>query len=313
MNSTEKRKIVDAHFHLYDHEANRHDFLERVDPTFQALVGDYSALPRTYLIDDYMKESASVEVIGLIWHEILSSDPLREVQWAQKMANTLSTPMSIVGLVDFLAPDLEARLEAYAGCRNVTAVREHLAWDDSNPLRRFAKRPDLLTDPQWRRGLGSLRNHSFKCSLEVFAPQLPDLLSVVRLNPEIGFGIAVMGWPLDLSETGFARWKHDLAALSECENVRITISAIECVFGMKWSTPPILPWIHTIFELFGPNRVMFGSHRPLSGLAASFETLYSAYEAMAAVLSPSEQDAVFRRNAAAWFQLPEAGAKSGPE
>jgi predicted TIM-barrel fold metal-dependent hydrolase len=304
---SEKRRFVDAHFHLYDHEANRHDFLERIDPTFQALVGDYSTLPRRYLIDNYTEESASVEVTGLIWHEFLSSDPLREVQWAQRIAGTLSIPMSIVGKVDFLAPDLEARLEAYISCPNVTAVREHLAWDNRNSLRRFAKRPDLLTDPQWQRGLRCLRNYAFKCSLEVFAPQLPDLLSVIRSNPQIGFGIAVMGWPLDIGHAGFAQWKRDLAALSACENVRITISAIECVFGMKWSTPPTLPWIRTVFELFGPERVMFGSHRPLSGLAASFATLFTAYEAMAAILSASEQDAVFRRNAAEWFQLPETG------
>jgi predicted TIM-barrel fold metal-dependent hydrolase len=309
MTSPKKRRIVDAHFHFYDHQANRHDFLEHVDPTFEAFVGDYSTLPRRYLMDDYNKESAGVEVAGLVWHEFLSSDPLREAQWAQRMATTLATPMSTVVKVDFLADDLETLLHAYAACPNVTAVREHLAWDNHNPLRRFANRPDLLTDPQWRQGLNKLKSHNFKCSLEVFAHQLPDLLTIVRLNPDIGFGIAVMGWPLDLSESGFALWKQNLAALSKCENTRITISAIECVFGMNWTTPQVLPWIHTVFELFGPERIMFGSHRPISGLAASFETLYAAYEAAAAGLSPSEQDAVFHRNAQEWFKVPILDSK----
>ena len=313
MPSPEKRRIVDAHFHFYDHEQNQHDFLEHVDATFQALVGDYSALPRKYLLDDYLVEAVGVDIVGLVWNEFLSSDPVREVLWAQRMADNLSVPMSIVGLVDFLGPDLEARLETYAQCPNVTAVREHLGWDHDNRLRRFAKRPDLLTDSQWRGGLGILRKYDFKCSLEVFSPQLSDLLGVVRLNPDIGFTIAVMGWPLAIDESGFTSWKHDLVALSACENVRLVISAIECIFGMTWSLPQVLPWVETIFELFGPERTMFGSHRPISALAVSFETLYSTYETMTAGLSSSEQDAVFCLNAAEWFQISAIADSATPK
>jgi predicted TIM-barrel fold metal-dependent hydrolase len=234
-----KRRIVDAHVHLYDHDRNRYDFLEEVDPTFQALVGDYASLPRRYLIEDYLEETADYTIDGIIWHEFLSSDPLGEVLWAHRMAKSLSVPISIVGLVDFLAPDLDARLDAYDECENVTAVREHLGWDPDDPHRRFAKRSDLLSDSHWRRGLGTLRKHNFKCSLEVFSPQLPDLLTVVRLHPSIGFTVAVMGWPIAVDRPGFERWRSDLAALSTCDNIQIIISAIECVFGMKWSRPSL--------------------------------------------------------------------------
>jgi predicted TIM-barrel fold metal-dependent hydrolase len=218
--------------------------------------------------------------------------------------------MAIVGLVDFLAPDLEERLDAYAECANVAAVREHLGWDRENPLRRFAKRPDLLTDPQWRRGLTRLARYRFKCSLEVFSPQLPDLLTVVRLNPNIGFTIAVMGWPIATDKYEFTRWRHNLVHLSACENTRIVVSAIECIFGMAWSIDKVQPWLDTVLELFGVERTMFGSHHPICGLSSTHPTPYPAYEAMTASLSNSERDAVFRANAAVWFfaGLPLSGA-----
>jgi predicted TIM-barrel fold metal-dependent hydrolase len=306
MPASHKRRIVDAHLHLFDHEANRHDFLDTVDPAFVALVGDYSTLPRKYLFDDYLAEAATLQIDGIVWNEFLSSDPLREVQWAQAMATRLPVPMSIIGLVDLLNPDLEARLEAYARCPNVTAVREHLGWDEDHPLRRMSKRPGLLTDPRWRNGLRLLANYNFKCSLEVFSNQLPDLLSVVQLNPGIGFTIAVMGWPQAVDEAGFQRWKRDLAALSSCENTRIVISAIECIFGMEWSVSQAQLWVDTVFELFGTERTMFGSHRPISGLSRSFASVYAGYEKLTAGLSEAERDAVFRRNAAQWFRVPGA-------
>jgi len=304
MPASQKRRIIDAHLHLYDHEANRHDFLETADQTFLTLVGDYSTLPRKYLFDDYLADAPTLQIDGIVWNEFLSSDPLREVQWAQAMAARLPVPMSIVGMVDFLNPDLEAQLQAYSKCPNVTAVREHLGWDNDNPLRRMSKRPDLLTDPQWRNGLGLLAKYNFKCSLELFSPQLPDLLSVVQLDPKIGFTIAVMGWPQAVDSPGFVRWKHDLAALSSCENTCIVISAIECIFGMKWSVPEARAWIDTVFQLFGTKRIMFGSHRPISGLSRNFAAVYAGYEEMTAGLSESERDAVFRRNAAEWFRVP---------
>jgi predicted TIM-barrel fold metal-dependent hydrolase len=301
MDSGSKRKIIDAHVHLYDHQQNRYDFLEHTDEMFQSLIGDYSALPRRYLLDQYLADEPGLAAVGLVWHEFLSSDPEREVLWAQRMAQSLPVPMSIVGLVDFLAPDLEAGLEKYAQYPNVGGVREHLGWDDGNPMRRFAKRPDLLTDPLWLRGLSLLARYRFKCSLEVFSSQLPDLLTAVRLNPGVGFTIAVMGWPVTTDELAFMRWRHSLADLSRCENVRIVISAIECIFGMAWSLQQVQPWIETVFELFGPQRTMFGGHHPICGLSASFPRPYTAYEKLSAGLSVAEQDAVFRLNAAEWY------------
>ena len=226
--------IFDAHVHLFDCEANTHAFLEREDPTFRYIIGDYAALPRRYLTDDYLKASGSCRVEGIVWHKFLSSDPVGEARWGQRLADASPLHQSMVVLVDFLDPALEERLEAYAALPNVVAVREHLGWDAGNALRRFAKRPDLLTDPDWREGLRVLRGHGFKCGLEVFAPQLPDLHDVVRQHPDISFTLAVMGWPLDLSAAGYARWRHDLAALSRCANVCAEISAIECIFGMGW-------------------------------------------------------------------------------
>src|SRR5262249_41106611 len=74
--------IVDAHAHLYDGGANRYGIFARKDPGFEAFVGDYSALPRTYLLDGYLSATSSRKVDGLIWHEFISEDPIKEVTWA---------------------------------------------------------------------------------------------------------------------------------------------------------------------------------------------------------------------------------------
>jgi predicted TIM-barrel fold metal-dependent hydrolase len=81
MSSPKARKIIYAHCHLYDHLQNRHEFLENVDAVFEALIGDYSALPRRYLLDQYLMDQTGLQVAGIVWHEFLSSDPVREIRW----------------------------------------------------------------------------------------------------------------------------------------------------------------------------------------------------------------------------------------
>src|SRR6516225_8452697 len=101
---TRRTAIVDAHAHLYDGGANRYGIFARKDPGFEAFVGDYSALPRTYLLDDYLRATSSRKVDGLIWHEFISEDPIKEVTWVQQLAVASEVPIALVGLVDCRAP-----------------------------------------------------------------------------------------------------------------------------------------------------------------------------------------------------------------
>ena len=325
--------ILDAHAHLYDSTVNRHAFLDRPDPTMTALVGDYSALPQHYLLADYLADSRSCRVTGLVAHEYLAADPLAEMRWLQRQADAAAVPIALVALADFEDPGLEARLDAYGDLPAITAVRQHLGWDDTRPDRHFASRPDLLGDPAWRRGLARLRPTGWRCGLEVFAPQLACLAQIVRQAPEIGFTIAVLGWPLDPPQVelfrdaressassrpkadrlqagsagttpeAFAHWRRDLAALARCPNTRLSVSAAECIFGMAWTTDQLRPWLLTAIDLFGPARTMLGSHLPICKLSHGFAPLYATYRDLLAGFSAEERDLMFRGVAAEWFRV----------
>ncbi|WP_043288055.1 amidohydrolase family protein [Paraburkholderia oxyphila] len=294
-------RIADSHLHFYDHKQNRHTFLDEVDRGYEAFVGNYDALPRRYLLDDYLSETSGYNVEAVVWHEFLSSEPFEEAAWAQRAANARGIRHALVAFVDFLDPELERKLDQYSTLPNLTSVREHLVWDERNPLKRFAKRPDLLADPAWRKQLPLLRKHDFKCGLEVFAHQLPDLTRVIQNHPDIGFTIALMGWPLDLSKEGFDCWRRDLAALSTCDNICVDISALECIFGMQWSVAEAAPWVSAAIDTFGVSRCMFGSHMPIARLSTGFADLYERYAQLVTAYSENEVDEMFFGVASRWF------------
>ena len=209
----------------------------------------------------------------------------------------------MVVLVDFLDPALEERLEAYAALNNVVAVREHLGWDAGNALRRFAKRPDLLTDPAWRKGLGALRRFGFRCGLEVFAPQLSR--SARRRPPASGYRL-------------HAR-RHGLAAGSEPGGLRAVAARLGGVEPLRErprrDRGDRMHLRHGLAP--GANRALgplphrdvrpralhvrqpHADRRPVLG----FERLYDAYQEIVAGFSQTERDDLFRGTAAAWFGL----------
>jgi predicted TIM-barrel fold metal-dependent hydrolase len=296
-----KMKIIDVHLHFYDYQVNKHPFLEETDPHFVALIGDYSALPRAYLLQHYLEDSKKYQVEGVVWHEFVSTDPIQEVKWAHELSQASPLSQAMVVSAEFHSPDLREKLEFYSSVPGVVSVREHLLWHKTDSAKRLGSGPDMFKDPSWVKGLEVLRNYPFKCALVVFASQIPELFEVIKLLPEIQFTLPLMGWPDDLSKEGFAKWKNDIRDLRRCENLCVSISAMECIFGMQWSVEQIRPWILEVIEVFGTNRCMFGSHMPIGKLSRGFQEIYKAYDTITASFSESEKERLFYRTAADWF------------
>jgi predicted TIM-barrel fold metal-dependent hydrolase len=295
--------ILDCHQHLFDTRRLRYPVFAQRSAGFEALVGDYSALPTVYLSEDYERDTSGWNVVQTMWAEFISDDPVNEARWAEDLARTTGHPDGMIALIDFLSPDLNRTLDTYATMQHVRCVRQHLGWHPTNPLLRYAARPDILSDATWKRGLATLRRRNLICELEIFASQLPDLASVAAAYPDIQFVLPLMGWPVDLTSEGQARWKRALAIVGACPNVAVKIFGMECIFGISWTVSQIRPWILETIEIFSPGRSMFASHLPICKLACSFQQLYAAYFEVIRDFSISEKRQLLHDTAAVIYGL----------
>jgi predicted TIM-barrel fold metal-dependent hydrolase len=300
---SERPAILDCHQHFFDARRFRYPVFETRSAGFEALVGDYSALPKVYLPQDYARDTQGLNIVQTVWVEFISDDPVGEVRHANELANATGHPSGMIARVDFLDAGLNRLLDEYASIGHVRCVRQHLGWHPTNPALCFAARPDLLSDPAWRRGIAALRGRELTCELEIFSPQLPELVPVAAAYPDLQFVLPVMGWPLDLTEDGHRHWKRALAALSACPNVAVKIFAMECIFGVRWTIPQVRPWILDTIEIFGPNRCMFASHMPLCTLACSIQQLYEAYFQIIADFTPSEKSQLLHDTAGKVYRI----------
>ena len=90
--------VVDAHAHFWDPIANDHPWL-RPDVIIPLRYGDYSAIKRRYLPDDYRKDAAGHAVCETVYVETEwdPNTPLDETRYASGLSARYRLPNAIVG------------------------------------------------------------------------------------------------------------------------------------------------------------------------------------------------------------------------
>jgi predicted TIM-barrel fold metal-dependent hydrolase len=295
-------KIVDAHHHLWDLNANRYPWL--LDPATPRLYGDHSTICHDYLLADYLRDMGGLDIVNSVHVQADSDfdDPVRETRWLQAVAdrpdNRCGFPNAIVAFADLSRNDIEATLERHCEFRNMRGIRQPLNGIITNPLRH----PDVLSSDLWRANIGLLRNHNLSFDLQLFPSQMASAARLARQHPDVRFILLHAGLPMDQTTEGIARWRHGLAQLAACPNVSVKISGFG-MFDHQWTIESIRPLVLFTIECFGIGRAMFASNFPVDGIWASASRVWSAYIDVTQAFSEHERQHLFHDNAVAQYRL----------
>jgi len=63
------------------------------------------------------------------------------------------------------------------------------------------------------------------------------------------------------------------------------------------------PYVEYALELFGADRLMFGSDYPVCLLAASYDQVLDAFQEILEPLSDADREKIFSNNAAKFYRL----------
>lgn len=190
---------------------------------------------------------------------------------------------AVVGWADLTAPGGPELPTGLAGVRHQT---EGLA------------DPEWLCRPDVRRGLTALARAGLVYELLVTPRELPAALETVRALPELRFVLDHAAKPR-VASGAWEPWSTLLRRLAASPNVVCKLSGL--VTEADWQDgrrTRILPYARYVLEVFGPDRVLFGSDWPVCTLAASYDQVVALAEEATAHLAPQERAAVFGGNAA---------------
>jgi predicted TIM-barrel fold metal-dependent hydrolase len=293
--------IVDAHHHLWDLEgALAYPWMTSGEHAYQ---GDNSAFRRSYLPDEFRRDSALHNVIATV-HIEAECDRTKQVvetEWLSAIAKTHGMPNAIVAHAWIDTPDAEEIIVRQKAFPLVRGIRTKPIIS-SGPNESVRGQQRSMQDPKWRQGLGLLAKHDLSWDLRVTWWHLEEAAEVVREHPDLRVALNHTGYPLDRSPEALAVWRRGMEALAACPNVHCKISGLT-VLGEPWTLSSNKPIIRDAISIFGVERCMFASNFPVDGLKGSWDYLYSCFKKSVADLPLTDRRQLFSENALKFYRI----------
>jgi L-fuconolactonase len=199
---------------------------------------------------------------------------------------------AVVGWASLTDPDLAAtiaRHRAGPGGHLLAGIRDQIQ----------AHPDDHLDRPDVRAGLAAVAEAGLVNEVVVRAPQLPSVARAAAALPHSTFVLDHLGKPA-VAAGAVREWLAAITPVAARPNVVAKLSGLVTEADWAaWTVDDLRPFIAAAVELFGPERLMFGSDWPVLEVAASYARVKDATaEALGGI---SEQ--IFARTAVRTYRL----------
>ena len=214
--------VVDAHHHLWDLRGPlRYPWL--TDEPHEFFLGDYQAICRNYLPDDYRRDAQQQRVVRTVHVEAECDRSMQvaETRWLTDMHARYGMPNAIVAHASFDREDTEAILAAHAAFPLVRGIRSKPRTTTGPDKRLASGTPGTMTDPRWLAGFALLDKHGLTYDLRVPPWHLEEAADVARGFPRTPMVLNHTGFPWDRSVEGLRSWWRGMEALAGCPNVHV--------------------------------------------------------------------------------------------
>jgi predicted TIM-barrel fold metal-dependent hydrolase len=284
-------EMIDTHFHLWDLGNLTYSFLQEVDPGERAVLGDYDAIRKNYLIGNYLEDIKGSEIVKAVHVQaaVGHSNPVEETAWLQGIADVAAIPQGIIGFCNLCGDNVDAVLDGHQQYGNFRGVR-------------MLATAGVLLERDFVRGFSRLAARGLTYELEATAKDFRDAVTLAGKFPDISIVLEHTGLPMERTTEYFQMWRKEIAVLTDAENVVCKISGL----GMTdhhWSVASIRPWIEVCINSFGPERCMFGTNWPVDSLYSSYRTVVEAYRAITSPLSVDEQRQLLVKTAERTYRI----------
>ena len=280
---------IDSHHHLIDPAARDYPWLEGLD-----------AIHRPFTIDDFRPLLEASGFDGSVLVQTVADTG--ETSHFLELAAAAPVILGVVGWVDLEKLDVDADIRALKegpGGNHLVGIR-HQVHDEEDP--------DWLLREEVQRGLEVVAEHELTYDLLVRPRELPAAITVARDYPHLRFVVDHLAKP-DIAGGEIDAWSEQMHELAGLENVACKLSGMVTEAGEGWTVDSLLPYVRTVVEIFGPDRLMFGSDWPVCLLAAGYEEVVRVTREVLErleVLTPEADAAIFGGTAAHWYNLDTA-------
>ena len=163
---------------------------------------------------------------------------------------------------------------------------------------------DFILRPDFNEGIRRLAKYGLVYDILIFWKHLPQTVRFVDQHPAQPFVVDHIAKPRISRDAFDEEWATGIRELARREHVSCKVSGMLTeVRDAEWDAELLRPYFDTVFEAFGPQRVMYGSDWPVCLLRDGYAVWAETAGTLAASLSSDEQAAFWGENATRIYRL----------
>jgi L-fuconolactonase len=275
---------IDAHQHFWR--------LQRGD--YGWLTPEAGVLYRDFEPADLLPELAGAGIAATVLIQAAPTEA--ETRFLLELAHRHPVIAGVVGWTDFEAPDAPERIRA-------------LVRDGRGKLKGLRPMVQDLEDPQWltRPGLDGAFQALIDCDLTFDAlvkpRNMPALIRRLQMHPALRSVLDHGGKPQSSRATR-SDWAKHIAQLARSTPACCKLSGLLTEAPSEVSPAELDRVTATLFEHFGPQRIIWGSDWPVVTVCASYRRWLDLSRELVRRHAQEHEYAVFAGNAARLYELP---------
>jgi L-fuconolactonase len=217
-----------------------------------------------------------------------------ETHYLLNLAKNHDIIKGVVGWVDFRAPDINERLEYFSEFKALNGFR-HIVQAE--------KEDDFLLRKDFCNGISLLKKYNFTYDILIYPKHLKYAQKFVEKFPGQKFVIDHIAKPF-IKDQAIDEWKEDLKVFGKYENVYCKMAGLVTEADWNnWKFEDFSSYISITLDIFGTNRVMFGSDWPVCLPSASYSQVCEIIEKNTSFLSPEEKEQLWGLNCSDFYGL----------
>ena len=274
--------IIDAHHHLWKFNEADYAWMDK----------SMSILKKDYLPADLEKQLGGTDVVGTV--VVQARQNLDETRWLLEMAGRYPFIKGVIGWFDLCSENLQAQLNEFTDDPRLVGAR-HVIHDE--PDDGFMLRPAFI------KGMEKLVQYNLSYDLLLFPKHLQRAFELVSLFPDQRFVLDHLSKPF-IKAGMLDPWREEIAALASQPNVWCKISGMVTEADHEhWKYEDFIPYLDTVIEAFGMDRIMLGSDWPVCRLAGEYHQVMDIPARYFNDLDPSDREKIFSLNCIECYEL----------
>lgn len=199
----------------------------------------------------------------------------------------------VVGWLDFKAKNIKSRLEYFSQFKALKGFR-HIVQAESQD--------DFLLREDFCHGISLLQKFNFTYDILIYSKHLKYAKRFVEKFPDQKFVINHLAKPY-IKDHLVDEWKNDLTVFAKHKNVYCKIAGLVTEADWRnWKMESFSTYLLIALDIFGTDRLMFGSDWPVCLTAASYSQVCKIVEENTFYLNAEEKEKIWGLNCLHFYQ-----------